>query len=140
MENEDKKQMKNDTFRKAQALVVDHLSLNPQDEDGTKIFTLWKRELEIYLQTLEANNEENFNILINRLGSIAYEYVDAANTYKDAITKLEKLAKVTNFERRRQGRTLREAHAGLGSIFAIPYLVGQNSTSKGGTFFKNVLA
>ena len=31
------------------------------------------------------NNEEKFNILINRLGLNAYEYVDSANTYTEAI-------------------------------------------------------
>ena len=76
---------------KKQALVVEHLSLNPQDEDATKIFDLWKRKLDIYLQTLEVNNEEKFNILINRLGLNAYEYVDSANTYTEAIEKLEKV-------------------------------------------------
>ena len=91
MEDEDKTQKNSDNFRKAQTLVVDHLNLNPQDEDATKIFNLWKRKLEIYLQTLEANNEEKFNILINRLGLNAYEYVDAANTYTEAIEKLEKV-------------------------------------------------
>ena len=90
MENEDKTQKNSDKFWRVQALVVDYLNLNPQDEDAMKIFTLWKRKLEIYLQTLEANNEEKFNILINRLGLNAYEYVDAANTYTEAITKLKK--------------------------------------------------
>ena len=47
--------------------------------------------MDIYLQTLEANNEEKFNILINRLGLNAYEYVDSANTYTEAIEKLEKV-------------------------------------------------
>ena len=73
MENEEKTQTNSDKFRKAQVLVVDHLNLNPQDEDATKIFNLWKRKLDIYLQTLEANNEEKFNILMNRLGLNAYE-------------------------------------------------------------------
>ena len=91
MENEDKTQKNNDKFRKAQALVVEDLNLNPQDEDATKIFNLWKRKLDIYLQTLEANNEEKFNILTNRLGLNAYEYVDSANTYTEAIEKLEKV-------------------------------------------------
>ena len=68
MEDEDKTQKNSDKFRKAQALVVEHLNLNPQDEDATKIFNLWKRKLDIYLQALEANNEEKLNILINRLG------------------------------------------------------------------------
>ena len=80
MKDQDKTQKNNDKFRKAQALVVQHLNLNPQDEDATKIFNLWKRKLDIYLQTLEANNEEKFNILINRLGLNAYAYVDSANT------------------------------------------------------------
>ena len=55
-------------YRKAQALIVEHLDLNPQDVDASKRFNLWKRKLEIYLQTLEANEDEKFNILINRLG------------------------------------------------------------------------
>ena len=67
------------------------MNLNTQDEDATKIFNSWKRKLDTYLQTLEANNEEKFNILINRLGLNAYEYVDSANTYTEAIQKLEKV-------------------------------------------------
>ena len=55
------------------------------------MFKLWKRKLDIYLQTLEANNEEKFNILINRLGLNTYEYVDSANNYTEAIEKLEKV-------------------------------------------------
>ena len=47
--------------------------------------------MDIYLQTLEANNEEKFNILINRLGLNTYEYVDSANNYTEAIEKLEKV-------------------------------------------------
>ena len=42
------------------------------------------------LQTLEANDEEKF-ISINRLGSNAYENVDTASTYAEAVTKLESL-------------------------------------------------
>ena len=51
-------------YRKAQALVVEHLDLSPQDIDASKRFGLWKRKLEIYLQTLEADDDEKFNILI----------------------------------------------------------------------------
>ena len=51
---------------------------------------MWKRKLDIYLQTLEASNEEKFNILINRLGLNTYEYVDSASNYEEAIEKLEK--------------------------------------------------
>ena len=52
MEDEDKTQKNNDKFRKAHALVVEHSNLNPQDGDDRKIFNLWKRKLDIYLQTL----------------------------------------------------------------------------------------
>ena len=85
MEDEDKTRKNSDKFRIAQTLVVEHLNLNPQDEVATKIFNLWKKSWNIYLQMLEANNEEKFNILINRLGLNAYEYVDSANTYTEAI-------------------------------------------------------
>ena len=78
-------------YREAQALVVEHLDLNPQDIDASKRFGLWKRKLEIYLQTLEADDDEKFNILINRLGLSGYEYIDATSTYKEAIQKLEKV-------------------------------------------------
>ena len=76
-------------YRKAQALIVEHLDLNPQDVDASKRFNLWKRKAEIYLQTLEANEDEKFNILINRLGLNSYEYIDTTKTYKDAVDKLE---------------------------------------------------
>ena len=78
-----------DKFRKAQSLVVEHLDLNPQEVDATKRFNLWKRKLEIYLQALEASEDEKFNILINRLGLNSYETVDAITTYKEAVEKLE---------------------------------------------------
>ena len=91
MEDEDKTQKNNDKFRKAQALVVEHLNLNPQDEDATKIFNLWKRNLDIYLETPEANDGEKFNVVINRLGLNTYEYVVSINTYTEAIEKLEKV-------------------------------------------------
>ena len=91
MEDEERAQKSGEKFRKAQALVVEILNLNPQDEDATKVFKLWKRKLDIYLQTLEANNEEKFNILINRLGLNTYEYVDSASNYEEAIEKLEKI-------------------------------------------------
>ena len=78
-------------YRKAQALVVEHLDLNPQDIDASKRFGLWKRKLEIYLQTLEADDDEKFNILINRLGLNGYEYIDATTTFKEAVQKLEKV-------------------------------------------------
>ena len=91
MEDEENAQKSGEKFRKAQALVVEILNLNPQDEDATKVFKLWKRKLEIYLQTLEAKNEEKFNILINRLGLNTYEYVDSASSYTEAIEKLEKV-------------------------------------------------
>ena len=68
---------------------MEHIDLNPQDVDALKKFNLWKRKLEIYLQTLEANEDEKFNILINRLGLGSYEYIDATTTYKEAIDKLE---------------------------------------------------
>ena len=90
MEDEERAQKSGEKFRKAQALVVEILNLNPQDEDATKVFKLWKRKLDIYLQTLEANNEEKFNILINRLGLNTYEYVDSASNYEEAIEKSEK--------------------------------------------------
>ena len=79
-----------DKYRKAQALVVEHLDLNPQDVDASKRFNLWKRKLEIYLQTLEANEDEKFNILINRLGLSGYEYIDATTTYNEAVEKTGK--------------------------------------------------
>ena len=88
MEHEENAQKSNEKFRKAQALIVEILDLDPQDEDATKVFKLWKRKLEIYLQTLEAKNEEKFNILINRLGLTTYEYVDSASSYTEAIEKL----------------------------------------------------
>ena len=78
-------------YRKAQALVVEHLDLNPQDIDASKRFGLWKRKLEIYLQTLEADDDEKFDILINRLGLNGYEYIDATTTYKEAVQKLGKV-------------------------------------------------
>ena len=78
-----------DRFRKVQSLIVEHLDLNPQEVDATKRFNLWKRKLEIYLQALEASEDEKFNILINRLGLNSYEYVDATTTYKEAVYKLE---------------------------------------------------
>ena len=56
---EDNTHKKSDKFRKTQALVVEILNLNDQDEDATKIFNLWKRKLDIYLQTLEVNNEKS---------------------------------------------------------------------------------
>ena len=62
MEDEDKAQKSGEKFWKAQALVVEISNFNPLDEDATKVFKLWKRKLDIYLQTLEANNEEKFNI------------------------------------------------------------------------------
>ena len=46
---EDKAQKSGEKFRKAQALVVEILNLNPQDEDATKVFKLWKRKLDNYL-------------------------------------------------------------------------------------------
>ena len=70
---------------------MEHLDLNPQDIDASKRFGLWKRKLEIYLQTLEADDDEKFNILINRLGLNGYEYIDATSTYKEAVQKLEKV-------------------------------------------------
>ena len=91
MEDEERAQKSGEKYRKAQALVVEILNLNPQDEDAAKVFKLWKRKLDIYLQTLEANNEEKFNILINRLGLNTYEYVDSASNYEEAIEKLEKI-------------------------------------------------
>ena len=47
--------------------------------------------MEIYLQTLEANDNEKFNILINRLGIYSYENIDSATTYSEAIEKVEKV-------------------------------------------------
>ena len=35
-------QISSDKFHKAQALIVEHLNLNPQDEDAPKIFSLLK--------------------------------------------------------------------------------------------------
>ena len=64
MKDEDKAQKSGEKFRKTQALVVEILNLNPQDEDATKVFKLWKRKLDIHLQTLNANNEDNFNVSI----------------------------------------------------------------------------
>ena len=78
-----------DKFRKAQLLVVEHLDLNPQEADSTKRFNLWKKKLEIYLQALEASEDEKFKISINRLGLNSYEYVDATTTYNEAVGKLE---------------------------------------------------
>ena len=72
MENKDKTQTNSDKFRRLQALVGDHLNLNPQDEDATKIFTLWKRKLEIYLQI-----------------------IDTAIIYTESITKLERVYRKT---------------------------------------------
>ena len=48
MEDEERAQKSGEKFRKAQALVVEILNLNPQDEDATKVFKLWKRKLDIY--------------------------------------------------------------------------------------------
>ena len=70
---------------------MEHLDLNSQDVDASKRFNLWKRKLEIYLQTLEANEDEKFNILINRIGLGSYEYIDATTTYKEAMEKLERV-------------------------------------------------
>ena len=47
--------------------------------------------MDTYLQTLEANDKEKFNILINSLGLNTYEYVDSENTHTEAIEKLEKV-------------------------------------------------
>ena len=68
---------------------MEHLDLNPQYVDAPKRFDLWKRKLEIYLQTLEASEDEKFNILINRLGLNGYGYIDATTAYKEAVHKLE---------------------------------------------------
>ena len=44
MEDEENAQKSGEKFRKAQALIVEILNLNPQDEDATKVFKLWKRK------------------------------------------------------------------------------------------------
>ena len=91
MTDEEKKQNVGDKFRKAQTLQVEILNLNPQEEDAAKVFRLWKRKLAIYLDTLEANTDEKFNILINRLGLNTYEYVDSTSNCEEAIGKLENI-------------------------------------------------
>ena len=48
-----------------------------------------EEKIGIYMRALEANEDEKFNILINRLGLNSYEYVDATTTYKEAVEKLE---------------------------------------------------
>ena len=65
-------QSRGEKYWKGQAIIVKHLNLNPKDDDAQKVFTLWKRKLEINLQTLGANDNE-FNILINRLRLGSYE-------------------------------------------------------------------
>ena len=40
MEDEEIAQKSGEIFRKAQALVVEILNLNPQDEDAAKVFAL----------------------------------------------------------------------------------------------------
>ena len=40
MEDEDKAQKSGQKFREGQALVVEILNLNPQDEDATKVLKL----------------------------------------------------------------------------------------------------
>lgn len=89
MDNET--QTSSDKFHNTQALIIEHLNSNPQDEDAPKKFSLWKRKLKIYLQSLEANDEEEINIQINRLGLNAYEYIDNATTYTEAITQLQRV-------------------------------------------------
>ena len=59
MEDEERAQKSGEKFRKAQALVVEILNPNPQNENATKVFKLWKRKLTIYFQTLEANRRRN---------------------------------------------------------------------------------
>ena len=44
-----------------------------------------------YLQILEANEDGKLNILIDRLGLNAYEYIDTATTYTEAISERERV-------------------------------------------------
>ena len=80
-------------YRKAQALIEEHLNLNAQDVDASKRFNLQKRKLEIYLQPLEANEDEKLNIVTKRIGLGTYEDINATTTYKEAVEKLESVYK-----------------------------------------------
>ena len=63
-------------FKRAQTLQVDKLNLGPLNPQAAKIYSLWRRKFTIYTEALEANKEDKFNILINRLDYNHYEYID----------------------------------------------------------------
>ena len=56
-----------------------------------RLFSMWGRKFEIYTKTLNANDDEKLDILINRLDFTPYEYVDKAKSYKEAMDKLESI-------------------------------------------------
>ena len=81
-------------FRKAQTLLVEKLNLVPTDPQAAKIYLLWKRKLTIYTEALEANEEDKFNILINRLDYNTYDYTDNLSTFNEAMAKLDQTFQV----------------------------------------------
>ena len=80
-----------DNFKRAQHLNVEKLSLIPNSQEAAKIFSLWKRKLDIYTKALRLNEEEKFDVLINRLDITPYEYVDKTTSFKEAMDKLESI-------------------------------------------------
>ena len=78
-------------YRRAQPLKVETLNQLPNTPDASKIFSMFKRKLEIYTKTHEANNDERFDILINRLDFTPYEYVNGATNQKELMDKFESI-------------------------------------------------
>ena len=57
----------NDNFKRAQHLNVEKLCLIPNSPEASKNFSLWKRKLDIYTKALGINDDEKFDVLINKL-------------------------------------------------------------------------
>ena len=51
------------------------------------------KEVQLYVTSIKANNEEKLKILINKSNADTYEYIDGITTYVEAITKLDVIYK-----------------------------------------------
>ena len=70
------------------ALSVEHFKIDPGDINAEKEYEFWKTKFELYVASLNTNDEQKLHILTNKLNARIYGYIDGLKDYWGRQTEL----------------------------------------------------
>ena len=75
-------------------MAIENFNVDPREPNAEKEYEFWKTKFGIYVTNLNANDQQKFQILTNKLNAETYKYIDGLTDYSKAIEKLDAAFKI----------------------------------------------